>query len=189
MLYINDQLQNLDLSAALHTISKQRREQALRFKYEHGRRLSVAAYLLLKHALLEEEGIAENPVFIYSEHGKPSIEGHPELYFSLSHCKEAVACVLSRRPVGVDIESLGRYRESVARYSMNDDELLCIHQSDRPDVAFTRLWTMKESLLKLQGSGITNQIKDVLREVSSSWFSTVEQLDKNYIYTVCEQLE
>lgn len=187
MLYVNDQLQDLDLSAALLAISEQRREQALRFKYEHGQRLSVAAYLLLKQALLKEEGISENPVFTYGEHGKPSIVGHPELYFSLSHCKEAVACVLSRRPIGVDIESLGRYSDSVARYAMNDDELLRIRQSDRPDVVFTRLWTMKESLLKLQGTGITDQIKEVLREASSSWFTTVEQLDRNYIYTVCEQ--
>ena len=184
--YINDHIESLDLSAALLQISEQRREQALRFKYEQGQRLCVAAYLLLKEALREQEGITENPVFEYGEHGKPSIVGHPELYFSLSHRKEAAVCVLSRNPVGVDVESVGRYRDSVARYAMNDDELQQIRQAEHPEVMFIRLWTMKESLLKLTGEGINDKMNDVLQNIDLERFTTVEELSKNYIYTVCE---
>jgi len=185
--FINDNIEKIDLQLALSQISRQRREQVLRFKYEQGQRLCVAAYLLLKEALREQEGITENPVFEYGEHGKPFIVGHPELHFNLSHCKEAAVCVLSRRPVGIDVESIGRYRESVARYAMNEEELLQIQQAERPEVAFTRLWTKKESLLKLTGLGINDQMKSVLEGASSSWFTTIENIEKNYIYTVCEQ--
>ena len=185
--YINDNIEKLDLPLALSQISEQRQEQALRFKYEQGQRLCVAAYLLLKEALAEQEGITENPVFEYGEHGKPFIIGHPELHFNLSHCKEAAVCVLSRRPVGIDVESIGRYRESVVRYAMNDEELRLIAQAERPEIAFTRLWTKKESLLKLTGLGINDQMKSVLEGASSSWFTTIENIEKNYIYTVCEQ--
>lgn len=186
MLYIDDQIDKLNLADALQHISEQRREQALRYKYELGQRLCVAAYLLLKQALREEEGITENPVFEYGEHGKPFIVGHPELHFSLSHCKEAAVCVLSHRPVGVDVESVGRYRDSVARYAMNDDEMSQILHSEHPEVVFTRLWTMKESLLKMTGEGINDQMKQVLVSMPSCRFITTERLDKNYIYTVCE---
>lgn len=184
--YLNDQIELLDLQAGLQAISSQRREQALRFRHEEGQRLCVAAYLLLKEALREQEGIMENPLFEYNEHGKPSIVGHPELHFSLSHCREAAVCVLSRRPVGIDVESVGRYRESVARYAMNDEELRCILQSEQREVAFTRLWTMKESLLKLTGEGINDNMKEVLNGVPTTRFTTTERLDRNYIYTVCE---
>lgn len=184
--YINDHIDLLDLPAALQQISSQRREQALRYKYEQGQRLCVAAYLLLKEALREQEGIMENPVFEYGEHGKPFIASHPELHFSLSHCKEAVVCVLSRQPVGVDVESIGRYRDSVARYAMNDEELIQIQQAERPEVEFTRLWTMKESLLKLTGEGINDNMKEVLKDVGLERFTIKERIDKNYIYTVCE---
>ena len=184
--YINDHIDLLDLPAALQQISSQRREQALRYKYEQGQRLCVAAYLLLKEALREQEGITDNPVFEYGEHGKPSIVGHPELYFSLSHCKEAAVCVLSRNPVGIDVESIGRYRDSVARYAMNDEELIQIQQAERPEVEFTRLWTMKESLLKLTGEGINDKMNNVLQNIDLERFTTVEELSKNYIYTVCE---
>lgn len=175
------------MQLALQSISSQRREQALQFKFEQGQRLCVAAYMLLKQALREQEGILDNPIFEYGEHGKPSIVGHPELHFSLSHCKEAAVCVLSRRPVGIDVESIGRYSESVARYAMSDDEMQQIHQSDNPGLAFIRLWTMKESLLKLTGEGINDNMKETLKNAKAEWFTTTGRIDKNYLYTVCEQ--
>ena len=186
MVYIDDQIERLDLAEGLRTISCQRREQALSFKFEQGQRLCVAAYLLLKRALREEEGITENPIFEYGEHGKPFIAGHPELHFSLSHCKEAAACALSRRPVGIDVESIERYHDGVARYTMNDAEMARILQAEHPGAEFIRLWTMKESLLKLTGEGINDNMKHVLDGVPSSAFTTVQPQGKKYIYTVCE---
>ena len=186
MVYIDDKTDAFDLQEALKTISEQRRQQALRFKHEQGQRLCVAAYLLLKRALRDQEGILENPVFAYGPHGKPSIVGHPELHFSLSHCKEAAVCVLSRHPIGIDVESIGRYRETVAHYAMSDAEVARIEQAEHPDVEFVRLWTMKESLLKLTGEGINDHMKYVLKDIPERSFTTVEEIEKNYIYTVCE---
>lgn len=186
MVYIDDKIDAFDLQEALQTISEQRRQQALRFKHEQGQRLCVAAYLLLKRALREQEGILENPIFAYGPHGKPSIVGHPELHFSLSHCKEAAVCVLSRHPIGIDVESIGRYRETVAHYAMSDAEVARIEQAEHPDVEFVRLWTMKESLLKLTGEGINDHMKYVLKDIPERSFTTVEEIEKNYIYTVCE---
>lgn len=48
MVYIDEHIWDFDLDAALAEISEQRREQALRFKHELGRRQCVLAYLLLK---------------------------------------------------------------------------------------------------------------------------------------------
>ena len=42
-LYINDRLQDLNLDEALARLSEQRREQALRFRFELGRRACAAA--------------------------------------------------------------------------------------------------------------------------------------------------
>ena len=186
MVYIDEHIDDFDLQAALAEISEQRREQALRFKFERGQRTCVLAYLLLKKALREEYGLTENPLFEYGPHGKPFIVGHPEIHFTLSHCREAVACAVSDRPVGIDVESVQRYRESLAQYTMSDEEQRLIAAAERPDVAFIRLWTMKEARLKLTGEGITNDLKSALP--GGSWqFTTVERLDKNYIYTLCEE--
>ena len=151
---ISEHIWDFNLEAALKEISEQRREQALKFKHEQGQRLCVLAYQLLKQALREEYGITENPVFEYNEHGKPSIIGHPEVFFNLSHCKEAAVCVVSDQPVGIDVESIREYKEGLVHYSMNDDEIQEIESAEHPDVAFIRLWTMKEAYGKMTGAGI-----------------------------------
>lgn len=187
MVYIDERVNDFDLEGGLREISHQRREQALRFRSELGQRTCVLAYLLLKRALREEYGLMENPVFEYGEHGKPYIVGHPGIFFSLSHCKEAVACIVASRPVGIDVESADRYSERVARFAMNSDELKCISESENHAVAFIRLWTQKEARMKQLGIGISNGMKDVLGHLGGSRLTTVERLEKNYIYTVCEE--
>ena len=95
----------------------------------------------------------------------------------------AVACVVSDRPVGIDVESVREYKESLARYTMSDAELEQILSAERPDAAFIRLWTMKEAALKLIGTGISNDLKTVL-DTDRYHFTTVER--QRYIYSVCE---
>ena len=193
MIYLNDHLFDFDLDAALLELSEQRRQLALRYRHELGRRTCAAAYLLLCEGLRKEYGITEKPVFEFGEHGKPSIIGRPDLHFSLSHCREAAICVLSDRPVGIDIESVGRYNECLVRYTMNDEEMAQILASNRPDIAFTRLWTQKEAVVKCTGEGIGNDLKNVLKNFRESSptthrpspITTVESPDERYVYSVC----
>ena len=182
---VREDIWAFDLKAALEEISEQRREQALMFKYEQGQRLCVLAYLLLKQALREGYGIIENPVFEYNEHGKPSIVGHPEIFFNLSHCKEAAICVVSDQPVGVDVEGIREYKESLVNYTMNDEEIAQIKSAENPASTFIRLWTMKEATTKLIGTGISNDMKTVL-DTTKYRYTTVDR--QRYIYTVCEDL-
>ena len=182
MIYLNDDIEHFDWQAALTLLSDQRREQCLKFKHEQGRKTCAAAYLLLCEGLRKEYGIEEPPVFEYGEHGKPSIVGHPEIYFNMSHCKEAAICVLSDKPVGVDIESIRRYSESLARYTMNDAEMAQIERAERREVEFVRLWTLKEAVLKLSGEGIRNDMKHVLEALKNA--KTVINEKKSYIFSV-----
>ena len=183
MIYLNDDIEHFDLEAALPLLSDQRRQQALKFRHELGRKTCAAAYLLLREGLLKEYGITQPPVFEYSEHGKPSIIGRPDVCFNLSHCREAAICVLDSQPVGVDIESIRKYNISLARYTMNDEEMATILHADRPDVAFTRFWTQKEAVLKRSGQGISNNMKDVLNGFEGP-FHTVVNEAKNYVYSI-----
>lgn len=184
MIYLNDNLETFDVEAALPLLSDQRREQTLKFRYELGRKTCAAAYLLLCQGLQQEYGITERPLFEYGEHGKPFIVGHPDIHFNISHCREAVLVVVSDRPVGADVECIREYKDSLVRYTMNDAEIARIEQSDHPEVAFIRLWTMKEAKLKLSGRGITDHMKDVLDGTED--FLTVVNEKKGYIYSIIQ---
>lgn len=180
LLYLRDNLQNYgtaDLQRDLALLPQWRREQALAYKHFKGQRNCTLAYLLLCEGLEKEFGIKEQPRFTYNEHGKPSlwigsefgVSSHqvpskfpPEIYFNLSHTDFAITCLLSDKPCGVDVESRGRYKESLARYCMNDEEMEKILGSEEPDLEFTRLWTQKEALVKMRGTGITDDVKNIL---------------------------
>ena len=185
MIYLSEDIWDFDLSKALNEISEQRREQALKFKFEQGQRLCVLAYQLLKEGLHKEYGITDNPIFEYNEHGKPSIVGHPEIYFNLSHCKEAVVCAISNHPIGIDVESIREFKDSLVNYTMNDDEVREIEASENPASAFIRLWTMKEATMKLVGTGISNDMKTVI-DTAKYKYTTIDR--QRYIYTVCENI-
>lgn len=166
-----------------------RREKVQAIKHDTGRRQSLLAYRLLCQGLRQEYAITEPPTFVYNEHGKPyikiknekilnessvtsaerKVENEVAPYFSLSHCREAVACIIDERPCGIDIESVGRkVSDNLIRYSMSEEEQQEI-ASPPPHggtlergLTFLRLWTRKEAVLKLIGTGIRDTMKDVL---------------------------
>ena len=137
--------------------------------------------------MLLEYGIDEAPVFTFGNKGKPLLQGHPDIHFSLSHCHEAVAVALSDHPVGIDIETVGHYSPEVARHVMSDDEMRQIEASPQPEVAFIRLWTMKESFFKLTGDDHGGDIAHLLDNASRYRFSTV--VTPRYVYTTCASVQ
>lgn len=141
---------------------KWRKEKMLRYKHLKGQIQCGLGYILLIHALREEGVFKEMPEFSYNEHDKPFLKNYPGWYFNISHSKTAVCCVLSRKEMGIDIEEVGEYKESLAAYICNDKELESLHDSENKANDFYKLWTRKEAVFKMIGSGITNDIKDIL---------------------------
>ena len=139
-----------------------RRDQAMRFRHQGGRRQCVMAYVALCQLLREQYGIEDMPDFDYNEHGKPLLRQHPQIHFSLSHCRRAVGCLVADAPCGLDLETVRPLRDSLVRYTMNEAEAEHILSAEEPDVAFLSLWTQKEAVLKLRGTGIRGSMKEVL---------------------------
>ena len=186
MVYIDNDICSFNLDEALAKISEQRREQALRFSHEEGRRQCVAAYLLLMHALKTEHGITENVEFGYAEGGKPYIKGHETIHFNLSHCRSAVACAIDNKPIGIDIEAVRPFKESLARHVLSQSEYEKVATSSDPAYEFTRLWTMKESLLKLTGLGLRTELKTLLTRSDGIVHTTFNVPSSRLICTVCQ---
>lgn len=166
--YIDQNPFGFDLEKALAEVSPERREKALRFRFERDRRLSVAAYRLLCRALREAYGIDEAPRFGVHPGGKPYLLDHPGIHFNLSHCRAAVACVVSDEPVGIDVESIAPVDPDVARRVLSALERRRVESSPQPETEFAALWTRKEALVKLRGIGIDDTLLPGLLEESVS---------------------
>jgi len=94
--------------------------------------------------------------FTYTEHRKPYLSDYPDVRFNISHSGEYVVCCVSNKPVGVDIQKIGEYNSDVAKRVCNEKELVQIENSSDKESEFTKLWTQKEAVLKMYGTGIAS---------------------------------
>lgn len=179
---INDEPDRLDLAASLAEVSRQRREYALRYRFEIDRKLSVAVYMLLKRALKSEYGIDGNPKLAIGPNGKPYLAEHPEIHFNFSHCAKAAACIVGDSPVGVDVETIAPVDDEVAKRVLSETELARVRESNEPEVEFAILWTRKEALVKMRGTGIDDaELPHLLDGVSDGAFETRVCRGKGYV--------
>ncbi|MDO4757336.1 MAG: 4'-phosphopantetheinyl transferase superfamily protein [Parabacteroides sp.] len=185
MILLTEDIYDFDLEIALKEVSEQRRAYALKYKNELDIRLCVKAYLLLCEGLWKKYGITEKPLFEFEKYGKPTLVGYPDIHFNISHCKEAIICVLEDRPVGVDIESIKPFDKELALFTMNEKEMKQILSSQSPNIEFFSLWTQKEAVLKYSGDGVRNNMRDVLSQTSSNKLKTWVSPHKKFVYSIC----
>ena len=91
--------------------------------------------------------------FGQGEHGKPYLCDYPQVHFNLSHSGKRVMCVVSAHACGCDVEQVDRRQKQI------DMVIRCLAASEQrlaaiSAVHFCRIWTLKESILKLSGEGI-----------------------------------
>ncbi|MBQ3209937.1 MAG: 4'-phosphopantetheinyl transferase superfamily protein [Oscillospiraceae bacterium] len=141
----------LDAPEMLDCVWPERREKALRQRECLKRKQSAGASLLLKW-VLRQRGF-ESKALRYGDKGKPFVEG---ICFSLSHSGDMVICAVGDKSVGCDIERSAQAREKVAErfFAPEEIEYLSRFSGDMLNREFFRLWTMKESYIKMTGEGL-----------------------------------
>ena len=138
--------------------------------------------LLAEWGRMYQLPVNEQPIFLYNEYGAPYIEGGP--HFSISHCKTGIAVAVSENPIGIDIEVIRTFKADLMRKTMNEDEQKLIISSETPEVDFIRIWTQKEALLKLQGTGIISDLHHVLDHTPNIIWTEIDHQSFCYICTI-----
>lgn len=125
----------LDNPKVLDGLPDERKEKIKRIKIAHGRRQSLGAGLLLKHAQTELGEV---------------------LCYNLSHSGDYVICATSKFAVGCDIEKIKKAPLKVAKRYFCKKEVSFLEKI--PEAArgeeFFRLWTIKESFVKMLKKGL-----------------------------------
>lgn len=95
-----------------------------------------------------------------TDHGRPAIEGHPEIHVSLSHTRGMVAAIAARTPCGIDVEVIG---------PVPDDVLSAEERSWAGSDAAkrTRLWVRKEAWIKASGAALGRAVD--IDALDTSW--------------------
>lgn len=107
---------------------------------------STSAWSLLAEGL-SHIGCEALPTVVFLESGKPIFVGSP-LCFSLSHSQNLAAVLISDQNCGVDLEEI---RPEVAEKLRNR---VLSPEEQRQNADFFEIWTQKEALGKLLGTGL-----------------------------------
>ena len=193
----------------LPLVSEQRRQQALRYSHTFGRFCCLKSYLMLLELLsaVYPELDTSKPEFGYTAQGKPFLLARPDIHFSISHTKNAILVAISDAPIGVDIEAFRSPSAALIARTMNATEQAAIATADgwnihrtpgtreahleqpqasgTPEGLFSAIWTRKEAVLKLRGTGIEGDLKHVLSG-SEAIFTRIFPR-KSYAFSIAQQ--
>lgn len=117
---------------------------------------------LLLMECLNNIGISKNAIFDikYNEFGKPFLNN--DIDFNISHSGNFVICAIAKKAkLGIDIEVITPIDFKDYKYIMKAEEWQKIHLSEDPLKSFFRLWTIKESLIKAVGNGLSIPLLDI----------------------------
>lgn len=88
------------------------------------------------------------------DHGAPAVD-QPGLFVSLSRSSGKVAFAVSGAPVGIDIENVASVAlHDLGEVAFTSAERLRLASATDPDRLAAELWTGKEAVLKLRGTGL-----------------------------------
>lgn len=176
-------------NTASESVSPYRRQKIALLKNMKDKLRSLAAAIALNTAL-KEYGLEERTMeYDVGKQGKPYFRYNPDIHFSLSHSGDYAICSIGSHETGNDIELIKSGRERVAQRFFATEELDWIYETQDPrerDNRIFRIWTMKESFLKVTGRGMSLPLKDFAIIISDDGDNGIRQNINDITYCIKE---
>ncbi|MCQ2397723.1 MAG: 4'-phosphopantetheinyl transferase superfamily protein [Sphaerochaetaceae bacterium] len=143
-------------------IWKERIEKAVRFRAKADRYRCIAAGVLLQRVVMNiQDYSTENDLTVrQAKNGKPFFPELNGVHFNISHSGNYVVCAVGNEEVGIDVEVRQKDYMKIARNFFTEKEFLwiCNAEGSEQDLRFLRMWTLKESYVKMTGMGLTEKL-------------------------------
>lgn len=151
---------------------------------------SIIGELLIRYMVFEDIGHTE--IFIKeNEYGKPYIE-NSNLHYNVSHSGKWVICVMDTQEIGIDIEEYRKVNIECNKNIFTKNEYKKVICSKKPEREFIRLWTIKESYIKLIGKGLQIPLnsfeieKNIIINNNTYYYKEYTTLE-NYNISLCSE--
>ena len=149
---------SLDFNYEKLPLSHYRRKKLEKIKIASRIQQSIGAELLLIQAIKSVMPDAEVPLEVcVGEHQKPYLKDIP-IHFNLSHSGDYAVCAIADVEIGVDVECKSTFNPRIAERFFCVEEQQLLNMADDKNDMFCRLWTSKESALKLLGTGLNRSL-------------------------------
>ena len=140
-----------EIPQMIEGLPEKRKEKILRYRFVEKRIQGLGAGLLLEY-VLQFHGKCSKDIR-FGENGKPELDN---FFFNLSHAGDIVICAVSDKDVGCDVEKVSTEPKGIAEkfFCISENEHLNhLEGMERVD-EFFRIWTLKESYMKMTGEGM-----------------------------------
>ena len=195
--YKDDELFN----KAYAKLPVKRREKIDCLKDKEDKLRSLGAGILFHYGMLEQGQNGTEAEIDYGEHGKPYLKDLPGLHFNLSHSGDMAVAAFSENEIGVDVQQMGAISRKLAKRFFSTEEYdfwVGLQSLPIQEHAFYRIWSLKESFLKVTGLGMSLDltsfsisIRDGIRvtqTVNNNSYQFVEKSMPGYCISVCTQV-
>lgn len=187
-------------------LSPYRKEKTDRMKFRKDKNLSLAVGILIDTYLKNINMNEKDMNYANESHGKPYFANLKNVHFNASHSGQMALCAFSDSEVGCDIEIISKSNTDLAErfFTKGEYEFIisangnCNDKDSEQAERFYRIWTLKESFLKLTGEGISggldtfeirfeNNKPIAVKNSSTMPFYFKEYSIKNYRIALCSR--
>lgn len=176
--YIDDISDN-QYESIYANLTPSRKERIDKYKKQDDRKRSLMATYLLNQLLLQT---GNDHLEINSDSsGKPYVKDEG-LFISISHSEKAVACALSDRKIGIDIEKIKPVTPGLIEYVCTEKEKnFVLSDNNEIERRFFAIWTAKEAFFKKDNADIKNLCK-----IDAFLFEKQTFMENDYMITIVE---
>ncbi|MCH6234726.1 4'-phosphopantetheinyl transferase family protein [Cognataquiflexum rubidum] len=133
--------------------------------------------------------------FELNEFNKPKIRNQEKIHFNTSHSGDWLVFAFSGNPCGIDVERINPDFDfhSILEMSFHPVEVDFIQKSKEPINQFFKIWTIKESILKAEGTGMMDNLNELntlqdfakLPSNTDTWYTKSLLIEGDYWCSLC----
>jgi len=165
-----------EFNALLRVVSVEKRERILKYHLKRDSVNCLLGDILARKEICRYTGLKNDELeFSTNYFGKPKLANNHKIYFNISHSGHYIACAISDKEVGIDIEIIRTVDLKIAENFFAPDEAAYIMTNTNNKHRFYEVWTKKEARIKLEGKGLSMPLQ------SFSVFNSNEANEFHYL--------
>jgi len=150
-------------------VSSENKYKIERFVHKKDKIRGLIGELLIKNIITEKLGvISKNIIFNKNPYGKPYLKDYQDFNFNIAHSGEFVVCAIDKQCIGIDIEKIRdiEYKTIAEKFFAKKELDFILNADEKKQLSnFYEIWTLRESLLKADGRGLSIPLKSFSIEV------------------------
>lgn len=173
-------------------MDNEKKQRVDKFRFLDDKKRTVVGEMLARKAISEWcNATSETLEFVVGEYGKPNVIDL-DVEFNISHSGNIVVCAVDDCPVGIDIERIRDFDNSIVNRVCNKNEINYIFDSKIPYSKmlerFFEIWTFKEAYFKCF-ENITYFSPKTINYFDNSVNKFMFTFDEYIVHIVCDKKE